>query len=571
MAKNTMKQYPEIQFFGVSCDKYEELCDEYDVQGYPTLRFFKADDAPTSKGIEREFMIEDTRDEKTPREIADILNANSIAATKNEDRGTAKHVVDDNAKEVTKPLSDNGNTGSSKDKKEDQTSKNLIGYSQLYKTAKEKYALQRQGVGKFLWKDETKDEQGRPIRPASYNEMTKGMKQNTPGTTEFRDREQAFRKRIEMSITKKKLRGTAQTLEKGNLPFTKDMTKPTFLKIKKMSDEEELILDVTLSLTVALESGLSMGITDITSKSAMKDWLNLLSVSLPPEWNILKLIHDLRHNFDYATESSENFKSMVKGHSLVRKGWSASCQNKALNLEGFSCGFWKLLHVITLGVAEQRGGQNLIDSGMVVPTTVVFSPALAADTIRNYIDKFFTCKPCREHFLATYDDCNNNRRCERLTNDKNAENPSDWKELSLWLWEVHNDVSVRLVGERISNSYTKGVKNTPTLKDEVSVLVPNINSCIMCFEDDGMWNKAEVFRFLERTYWPDSEKDPLTDKLLTYDDEGSSRIELLWLAVILVVWLVYKMTGLQSYSIHQSLIAARLVVSQGGSSKSRTV
>jgi hypothetical protein len=488
-----------------------------------------------------------------------------------EDRGTSKFVVDDNAKEVSKTFSDNGNNGSSKDKKEDQTSKNPIRYSQLYKTEKEKYALQRQGVGKVLWKDETKDEQGRPVRPASYNEMTKGMKQNTPGTTEFRDREQAFRKRIQMSITKKNLQGTAQTLEKGNLPFTKDMAKPTFLKIKKMSDEEELILDVTLSLTVALESGLSMGITDITSKSAMKDWLNLLSVSLPPEWNILKLIHHLRQNFEYATESSQNFKAMVRSHPLVRKGWSASCQNKALNSEGFSCGFWKLLHVITTGVAEQRGGQNLIDSGMVVPTTVVFSPALAADTIRNYIDKFFTCKPCREHFLATYDDCNNNRRCERLTNDKNAENPSDWKELSLWLWEVHNDVSVRLVGERISNTYTKGVKNTPTPKDEISVLVPNINNCIVCFEDDGMWNKAEVFRFLERTYWPDSDKDPLTDKLLTFDGEGSSRIQLLWLAVILVVWLVYKLTGLQSYSIHQSLIAARLVVSQGGSSKSRTV
>jgi hypothetical protein len=82
MAKNTMKQYPEIQFFGVSCDKYEELCDEYDVQGYPTLRFFKEDDDPTSKGIEREFMIEDTRDEETPRKIAGILNVNSIAATK---------------------------------------------------------------------------------------------------------------------------------------------------------------------------------------------------------------------------------------------------------------------------------------------------------------------------------------------------------------------------------------------------------------------------------------------------------------------------------------------------------
>jgi hypothetical protein len=297
-----------------------------------------------------------------------------------------------------------------------------------------------------------------------------------------------------------------------------------------------------------------------------------LSVSLPPEWNIHKLISHLRNDFEDATKSKENFKEILKSYPLARKGWSASCQNKILKSEGFSCGFWKLLHVITLGVAEQRGGQNLIDSGMMVPTTIVFSPALAADTIRNYIDKFFTCRPCREHFLETYDDCDNNRRCERLTGDKTTEKSSDWKEISLWLWEVHNDVSVRLVQERISSTYTKGVQNIATLRDEISVLLPDINNCIICFEDNGMWNKAEVFRFLEHTYWPDSDKDPLTDKLLTFDSsEGRSGVRMLLLAMFLVVWLVYKLTGRQSYSIQQSLIAAQLIVSQGGAAKSRTV
>ena len=402
--------------------------------------------------------------------------------------------------------------------------------------------------------------------------MTKGMKQNTPGTKEFLDRKQAFQTRFKMIRRKHKLKGTTQDLKRENLPYTKDMTKPKWLEIKKMNEEEELILDTTLSLTVGLEMGLSMGITDTTSKTAMKNWLNLLSVTLPPEWKIHKLISHLRNDFEYATKSEENFKEILKLYPLARKGWSTSCRNKRLKLGGFSCGFWKLLHVITLGAAEQRGGQNLIDSGMMVPRTVVFSPALAADTIRNYIDKFFTCRPCREHFLETYDDCNNNRRCERLTGDKTTEKSSDWKELSLWLWEVHNDVSIRLVQERISYTYTKGVQNVATLRDEVSVLLPDINSCILCFEDNGMWNKAEVFRFLERTYWPDSDKDPLTDKLLTFDtSEGRSGVRMLLLAMFLVVWLVYKLTGRQSYSIQQSLIAAQIIVSQGGAAKSRTV
>jgi hypothetical protein len=459
--------------------------------------------------------------------------------------------------------------GSSSSDENEQRFESSTRYSQVYKAEKEKQTQKRRG---YLQKGEAKDIQGRPIEHASYDEMTKGMKQNTPGTKEFLDRKEAFRKRFEMMRRKHKLKRTTQDLKRENLPYTKDTTKPKWLEIKKMSEEEELILDTTLSLTVGLEMGLSMGITDITSRTAMKNWLNLLSVTLPPEWKIQKLISHLRNDFEYATKSKENFKEILKLYPLARKGWSTSCRNTVLKSEGFSCGFWKLLHVITLGVAEQRGGQNLIDSGMMVPRTVVFSPALAADTIRNYIDKFFTCRPCREHFLETYEDCNNNRRCERLTVDKTTEKSSDWKELSLWLWEVHNDVSVRLVQERISETYTKGVQNVATLRDEVSVLLPDINNCIQCFEDNGMWNKAEVFRFLERTYWPDSDKDPLTDKLLTFDSrEGRSGIGMLLLAMFLVLWLVYKLTGRQSYSIQQSLIAAQIIVSQGGAAKSRTV
>ena len=567
MAENTKKIYPEIQFFGVSCDTYEELCDQYDVQGYPTLRFFRENDVgPATTGIEKEFDAEEAQDENTPREIAHLLNVNSIAVT-----NVGKHLTNEEFKYKKEgsngAKSKNLNDGNSNDKNKERF-ESAIKYSQLYKAEKEKYRQNLDGFGKHFREGGTKDSEGRPVEYASYDEMTKGMKQNTPGTTEFRDRQEAFQKRIEKNRKKQKLQGATQDLEKGNLPYMKDVAQRKWFEMTKMSEEEELILDSTLSLTVALESGLSMGITDITSKSAMKAWLNLLSVSLPPEWNIHKLIHHLKNDFEYATQSKQNFKEVLQHYPLARKGWSASCQNEVLKSEGFSCGFWKLLHVITLGIVEQRGGQNLIDSGMVAPTTIVFSPALAADTIRNYIDEFFTCKPCREHFLATYDDCNNNQRCERLSSDKKIENPSDWKELSLWLWEFHNDVSVRLVRERITSTYTKGVQNTPTAKDEIAVIFPTIKNCIMCFQTNGMWNKAEVFQFLERTYWPDSGKDPLTDKLLTFDSEqGSSGVDfLLWLPMFLVVvWLVYKLTRMQSYSIHQSLIATRLM------SKSRTV
>ena len=82
MAEETNEIYPEIQFFGVSCDKYETLCDEYRIEGYPTLRFFKKDEGPPSMGIEVEFETEDAQDDSVPKKIADLLNLKSNSLRK---------------------------------------------------------------------------------------------------------------------------------------------------------------------------------------------------------------------------------------------------------------------------------------------------------------------------------------------------------------------------------------------------------------------------------------------------------------------------------------------------------
>ena len=74
MAENTYQIYPEIQFFGVSCVKFEALCDEYNIEGYPTLRFFKKGEGPPSTGIEAEFDTENVQDGSIPEKIAGLLN-----------------------------------------------------------------------------------------------------------------------------------------------------------------------------------------------------------------------------------------------------------------------------------------------------------------------------------------------------------------------------------------------------------------------------------------------------------------------------------------------------------------
>jgi hypothetical protein len=366
-------------------------------------------------------------------------------------------------------------------------------------------------------------------------------------------------------------------LKKEELPFKKDVRKaglvkkaaeriPVVKRAVKMSPEEELIMDASHAFTILLQTGISMKMNDQAARMALRKWLDLMSVSLPPEWAIHRLIDDLRRQFMFITKSRDNLQSVVRNHPLSRQGWSKDCRKGGTY--GFSCGFWKLMHTMAVGVAEQRGGKSLVESEMVVPSTKTFSPAEAADTIRNFIDHFYTCKPCRDNFISTYDNCENNRRCDRLADDADGATTADWKELSLWLWEVHNDVSIRLVHERVGSSYgTMGIRKQVRTVDEVAAIFPSVNNCIQCFNDDGTWNEGEVFFFLERTYWPGIDVDPKHDKLLTFDDEAS-QVGLLWVITFFIVWLVYSIISKKSGSIHESMLAAKIMVSKAGAGMS---
>merc|ERR1719443_1470744 len=49
-----------------------------------------------------------------------------------------------------------------------------------------------------------------------------------------------------------------------------------------------------------------------------------------------------------------------------------------------------------------------------------------------FVSEFMTCDACRHHFLRSFDDC----EFERCT-------ISTWKDLALWMWRVHQGVSLR--------------------------------------------------------------------------------------------------------------------------------
>jgi thiol-disulfide isomerase/thioredoxin len=353
---------------------------------------------------------------------------------------------------------------------------------------------------------------------------TAKMKAHTPGSPEYEERQKKIAERLKQLGKRKKLRdgrpgdSGAAYPSKSRLPIKRDVSRPRLAerlpmikRVVRMTEEDSLMLDVTLSFIHGLQFGVFTSKDPLTAskRRALKDWLDLLSVSLPAEWKLHDLINDLLDHIGTISESEVNLVKFLNEHPTPRVTWSDSCR-KGVPGSAFSCGFWKLLHTVTVGVAEYRGGINLIGAEMIPQDAHTFSPLEAADSIREYIFNFFLCTECRTNFVATYDKCSNNRRCKRLTDDSAGATSADWKELSTWLWEVHNEVSVRILHERADKKLKKLQRSSISTtagpgaaseEDEIQALWPTISGCVTCFNDDGSWNDDGVFLNLEKSYW----------------------------------------------------------------------
>ncbi|CAE6914369.1 QSOX1 [Symbiodinium sp. CCMP2592] len=114
-----------------------------------------------------------------------------------------------------------------------------------------------------------------------------------------------------------------------------------------------------------------------------------------------------------------------------------------------TCNLWNLLHV-TLAAVAARGfsGRTLLGDGSILSHGSEGGMALryqdpeigvreAQAFVRTFVDNFLNCKQCRERFIWDYDQCNYGR-CDY----------KDWQSLPLWLWRVHNAVSLHVASHR---------------------------------------------------------------------------------------------------------------------------
>lgn len=210
-----------------------------------------------------------------------------------------------------------------------------------------------------------------------------------------------------------------------------------------------------------------------------------LKDALPPTWKLKRLVSEIFDNIDIVKRSEKKLIETLDRYPPKKKSWSLSC-TRGDKYAGYTCGLWELFHIMTIGIVEWNTFAGEDD-------WAYYRPEAASLILRNYIEHFFGCEVCRVNFLHAYDTCEYDR-CNRM--GEYLGELDDWKELPLWLFELHNGVNKRLLRERAEREH-----RAVTKKDEISVQWPSREDCPICWHSDGRWDPDNVYMFLRLTYW----------------------------------------------------------------------
>jgi len=171
--------------------------------------------------------------------------------------------------------------------------------------------------------------------------------------------------------------------------------------------------------------------------------------------------------------------------------WSERCQQPQ---NGFTCGVWFLNHITSLGVAERYGEKFGRGGGNEDPKVYLDSRGLVGgeqygEVIRSFVSRFFPCETCQLNFLRDYDDCEF-RRCEVVHDtpvEKKGAGYESSKGAAVWMWEVHNSVTLRVKGE-------EGFQAS---------VWPSPGACPKCYKngDESHFDKDAVYEFLADYYY----------------------------------------------------------------------
>ncbi|XP_064420203.1 sulfhydryl oxidase 2 [Latimeria chalumnae] len=217
----------------------------------------------------------------------------------------------------------------------------------------------------------------------------------------------------------------------------------------------------------------------------LQEWL----VSLPLDKIPYNAILDLVNN-----------KMRISGMFLSNRIQWVGCQGSRQQLRGYPCSLWTLFHTLTVQAAIRP--EALRNTGF------EDNPRVVLQIMRRYIQHFFGCRECAQHFEEMAE--------ESMDSVKTVD------EAILWLWKKHNAVNKRLAG-------------APSEDPEFpKVQWPTPDFCPACHKSiKGLhtWNEDEVLKFLKRHYSTENisykytvEEEKDSDMLNAHENEEIDKV-----------------------------------------------
>jgi transposase len=322
--------------------------------------------------------------------------------------------------------------------------------------------------------------------------------------------------------------------------------------------------------------------------TTFREWLDLMHWSLPTRDMALlhNVINDMRNNFKFIEISPKEVTKILKSHDYFRhkRKWSSSCASANPEDEGFSCGFWKLLHIMSVGVMEQHGAvMGDLDRTLVGHTVGV---------VRDFVQEFGFAnnEEARKEIVAAYSDCQADDLCRKEVGLEKkgllarfrkkipvATDPS-WRGCAIWLWRAHQAYRTKRLGQ--------SKKGYDSLLDFEDVQWPPAALCPKCYasgevvdpEDHHLhfnqdvirdpinevtWNKQHLYEHLKREYWPKTLQSPrvvVIDRLNRHKGLGALEEDAKhsgWTIVSLLLFVIAICLSLNLSKVRQFLASSR--------------
>lgn len=257
-----------------------------------------------------------------------------------------------------------------------------------------------------------------------------------------------------------------------NMLFTKGRIS-TEVNIVYLSD-----LEATLKYSLEHEIILRSSISD-EALVALNTYLELLIEYFPTSTRGKKFIKMIWDNIQYnKTVGGEQFGFVMKKYEsllnpyVTKRKW-IGCEGSRPMYRRYPCGLWTLFHTLTVQASTKNSNS--------------FNGTQVLEAIAGYVKHFFGCTDCSEHFM------------QMATSIKY--NVSSLDDAVLWLWSAHNKVNERLAGD---------VTEDPM---HPKVLFPLKSHCTTCYLNDNEWNKTEVLIYLKNMYSTISIKQTPNDNI----------------------------------------------------------